>query len=533
MMALRFRSILWAGVVAGAMLGISCAKRSHPTMSHQATGPAMAPLAADTKTAGNAPTTQPVRTIALNFDQAVPVELPTARQTLTPLWFKIADGKVGWVVRIPGSRPIATPAYAKGMLFVGGGYGSHEFYALDARDGHTIWTYVCADDGPTAAVVDEDDGDIIFNTESCEMEVVDMSTGKLKWKEYLGDPLMSQPAIAKGKIFMAYPGGHPRGLQKASADGTIPEPAAPEKIGPAKAWGHRLLCADVKTGKHLWEQDITADVVSAPVIDTDRVYLTCFDGTSFCLDAHTGSIIWQKKNAGTSAPLIVQGNVVITQKQRASGKITEGIKRIASADGVEKDRVLLAAGEAKYLKPGAVGNSAYSKSQEKQLETSVGFSPQSITWESPAAQSHLNIGSVAVGWSYQGARAAYSNGQLLNAQGNILNCIGFATGETAWRAEASGKDVSPDVQMFAPPALGEKNLYVCSASGHVASLRQSDGQVSFLYALKQPMAFQPALANGNIYLATTDGRVICIQTGDKDADGWYAWGGNGQHNKSR
>jgi Ca-activated chloride channel family protein len=530
MTARRFRSIVWAGVVAGAMVGLSCAKMSNAPSS-QATAPPIAPTA---PTANSAPATQPTRTIALNLDQALPVDLPLAKQDLTPVWFKTSDGKPGWVVRIPGSRPIATPAYAKGMLFIGGGYGSHEFYALDAKDGHRIWTHLCADDGPTAAVVDEDDGDIIFNTESCEMEIVDLSTGKLKWKEYLGDPLMSQPAIAKGKIFMAYPGGHPHGLVKAAANGSIPdEPAAPEKVGPAKAWGHRLLCADVKTGKHLWEQDITADAVSAPVVDADRVYLTCFDGTSFCIDAQNGAIIWQKKNAGTSAPLIVQGNVVITQKQHASGKISEGMKRIASTDGVEKDKVMLAAGEAKYLKPGAVGNSAYSKSQEKQLETSVGFAPQSITWESPAAQSHLNIGSVAVGWSYQGARAAYSNGQLLNAQGNTLNCIGFATGETAWRAEATGKDVSPDVQMFAPPALGEKNLYVCSASGHVASLQQSDGQVRFLYALKQPMAFQPALANGNIYLATTDGRVICIQTGDQDADGWYAWGGNGQHNKSR
>ncbi len=33
-----------------------------------------------------------------------------------------------WKVTIPGNRPLATPAIANGKVFVGGGFGSHEFY---------------------------------------------------------------------------------------------------------------------------------------------------------------------------------------------------------------------------------------------------------------------------------------------------------------------------------------------------------------------------------------------------------------------
>jgi len=43
---------------------------------------------------------------------------------------------------------------------------------------------------------------------------------------------------------------------------------------------------------------------------------------------------------------------------------------------------------------------------------------------------------------------------------------------------------------------------------------------------------QPALALGNIYVGTANGLLICLKTGDPDADGWYAWGGNAQHNKN-
>jgi len=55
--------------------------------------------------------------------------------------------------------------------------------------------------------------------------------------------------------------------------------------------------------------------------------------------------------------------------------------------------------------------------------------------------------------------------------------------------------------------------------------------VGFSYAMKAPIMFQPALAKGNVYAGTSDGRLICLKTGNKDADGWYAWGGNSQHNK--
>ena len=45
------------------------------------------------------------------------------------------------------------------------------------------------------------------------------------------------------------------------------------------------------------------------------------------------------------------------------------------------------------------------------------------------------------------------------------------------------------------------------------------------------MVFQPALVDGRVYVGTADGLVICLDTNSKDADGWYGWGGNAQHNR--
>src|SRR5439155_8593374 len=83
--------------------------------------------------------------------------------------FKSKEGKTGWRVTIPGNKPLATPAVSDDTIFLGGGFGSHEFYAFDAKTGKQKWVYKTGDDGPTAAVISGDT--IAFNTESCELEL--------------------------------------------------------------------------------------------------------------------------------------------------------------------------------------------------------------------------------------------------------------------------------------------------------------------------------------------------------------------------
>lgn len=459
--------------------------------------------------------------IQIDLDKAMAFDLPEAKKDLASVSFKTPDGKQGWVMRIPGSRPIATPAYADGMIFVGGGYGSHEFYAIDAETGRVIWQMQTKDDGPTAAVVE--DGCVAFNTESCTVIVADAKTGKVIWQEWLGDPLMSQPAIYKGRLYIAYPAGQ-RGAQQAQNNSTQTDTS---NFGP----GHRMLCADLKTGRHIWEQKISSDVISAPVVSGDQVLFTCFDGVSFCLDASTGSVVWKKENAGTSAPLIAGGHVVTTSKETKDGKAYEGLKRLELKGGEERDREMLAKEKADYLKENKGGGVAMDAATVGKLDSSVGFGSAPSAAKLSDANKHIGVSTVAGAWAYQGSRAAYRNGKMMNAQGKYLNSIKAGDGKFAWRAEVKGKGVGEDTQVFSPPALGERNLYLCGAQGHIVAVKQQDGALAFAYALKQSMAFQPALAKGNIYAGTANGLLICLKTGDKDADGWYAWGGNAQHNK--
>jgi len=440
--------------------------------------------------------------LPIDLDKAVAVKLPAIEADLVPAAFKTPDGKEGWVVRIPGCLPIATPAYADGRLFVGGGYGSHEFYAFDAATGKLAWAMKTADDGPTAAVVE--DGCVAFNTESCTVIVVEAKTGKLLWQKWLGDPLMSQPAIAKGRLYIAYP----------------------DSRGDGK---HRLWCADLKTGTEIWKREITGDIISAPVIADDRLYFTCFDGTSFCVGTGDGEVVWTRKNAGTSAPLIYDGQLIYSAKGGDETEVLEGLKRADAESGTDHDEEALAAGTASYLKDG--GGVAVAGGEAEALDEGVGFGAPPAAAKLAEAEQHVGIATVFGGWAYQGARATAGAGQMMMAQGLAINCLRIDDGRANWRAVATGKGIAEGQQLFSPPSLGRERLYLCSARGHLLAVEQESGAVAFMYDTGLPMVFQPALADGNLYAGTAGGLLICLKTGDKDVDGWFAWGGNAQHNK--
>src|SRR5262249_47108418 len=96
--------------------------------------------------------------IQIDLDKATAFNLPRLRKSLTAVSFNTPDGKHGWVMRIPGSRPIATPAYANGMIFAGGGYGSHLVFAIDAPTGRVLLQMKNNDDGPPTGRADKGHG---------------------------------------------------------------------------------------------------------------------------------------------------------------------------------------------------------------------------------------------------------------------------------------------------------------------------------------------------------------------------------------
>jgi Ca-activated chloride channel family protein len=478
----------------------------------------------------------------------VPAAADLPAKMLEPVPFASRDGKVkGWKVVIPGSRPLATPAVADGKVFLGGGFGSHEFYAFDALTGKKVWQYQTKDDGPTAAAVQ--DGYIAFNTESCELEII-ASSGKPVWKKWLGDPLMSMPASAGSKVYMAYPDS--RGDHK-----------------------HYLGCFDLKTGKEFWKKAIAGEIISAPVVANEHVYLATLEGTVYCFGQHDGELVWKDKKNATSAPVVWNGRCYFSRREEvaqasAGKKTTQQTEQLAARGlGVKDDtsNYVATARPADYLDFNKRMHSPVEKANQMK-DGAVGFAAGNFN---PAgsftggfsgglgalgglgggfggqgggkgdakihqAMGNLGQGSVVGVWSYQGSKPFVSKGRLYNAMGDTLQAVDAKTAKVVWKRTFASKEGKEKDQkgllnsVLTPPVLVNEKVFVASLDGEVFCLAAESGKVLWSASIHEPVLFQPAVVKGRVYISTGSGVLYCLETGDSKDDGWTMWGGSAAHN---
>jgi Ca-activated chloride channel family protein len=424
---------------------------------------------------------------------------------LSPQEITYSSGKTGWKVIIPGNRPLATVAYDGGLVFVGGGYGSYEFYAIDAVTGELAWMYKTGDDGPTAAIVKN--GYVIFNTESCIIYVLEARTGEKVWEKWLGDPLMSQPAADEKHVYMAYPG----------SDGH-----------------HHLACMTLDQGKEVWDVRIAGDLISAPIIHKGSVYITCFDGTVYRYNSKSGELVWSQKKNATCAPVVHDDRIFLSLRQ--SKEVTadsvvqyEGMASLKKHDGAQEQSELWALREAPYL---VYGRASANSARQAELDASVGFSSAPSTAKLYQAQENVGQGSVVGCWAFQGSRPVIHKGFSFNAMGNQIQSVDIAEGTIRW--SKTFVDVSTEGlggRFFSPPSYANTKLFFGAGTGEVFCLDEKTGKLLWKEKVAGSVSFQPAVARGMVFVSCDNGSLYAIPTGDTNDDGWYMWGGNAEHNK--
>lgn len=417
----------------------------------------------------------------------------------------------GWKLVFPGQRPLTTPAVVDGRLFLGGGFGSHDFYALDAVTGKKLWQYRTRDDSPTAPVVAE--GHVVFSTEGAELTVLTVE-GRLVWKKWLGDPQMSMPAVADSKVVTAYP--EPKGGRR-----------------------HFLACFDLKTGNELWSHPIAGEVITAPVIDSGRVYLSTLDGTLYSFTA-SGVALWSEPRNATCAPVVWDSRCLFTCRDEAAvRKDGKSIPQQQEALAVKPDaaaaraRLLEATRrDADYLDYAKRGGRSIVEKDYKKQDYDSGFGhDRNADLKVRQAMRNLGQNSVVGVWSYQGSRPVVAAGRIYTAMGDTVECLDARTERRLWRKEmhaARDKGELLDAGLT-PPAVVNGKLFLGTSRGELLCLSAATGEKLWSVALGEPVAFQPVVARGRAYVATNRGTLFCVETGDPRDDGWLMWGANPAH----
>jgi len=395
-----------------------------------------------------------------------------------------STGFNGWRIRLDPNRAVPTPAISDERLFVGGGFGSFEFYSINARTGHPAWQLRTKDDGPTAAVLSE--GCAVFNTESCTLEVVEMASGGVLWERWLGDPLLAQPAVFEGRIFMAYP----------------------------KAGEHCLGCFNLRNGQPLWATRIDHDIITAPVVAEGKVYLSTFDGTVWCLDPKTGKVEWNQQLQATSAPWVYQGDVFVAHREdaprgdRQAGDPTrtqsaealanepevphERISRHDSGTGLMKS--MWAAKRAAYL---SKSSGAARKEMYHKMDSSVGFGQAPAAAKLHSSEKLIGESHVSRTWRFQGSRPVVVNGILYDTTGDHLEASDARSREVLWSWRDAA--LTEGERRLTPPAVANGRVWAGTWDGRVISWDALTGDVRWAVKVGGSCHWQPAVSYGWVY----------------------------------
>lgn len=289
--------------------------------------------------------------------------------------FTFDGGRRGWFARVAQytqQNPL-TPVYGHDRVYVGGGFSSNQFYALDARTGEIAWRASAPDGGPTAAIVE--DGKVLFNTESCTLFAVDARTGRQRWSHWLGDPVMGQPAANEGRVFS----GHIR-----------------------NGGGYGFTALRIGTGEEIWTRDVGADVINAPVLDDTSVYVSTLDGVVHRFSQASGRVLWTRRLGATSAPWLDGETLHVTR--RASEQGEDGHRHT-----VERAVVLRA-------------SSGETLREAEPVE--AGF-----------LRGPIFDGTTQSGWGFEGSRPTIVDGRVYQTIGNEVQSRDADSGELYWRRQ--------------------------------------------------------------------------------------------------
>ncbi len=402
--------------------------------------------------------------------------------------FEMPEGGRGWITSLPNRQVLLTPAFGHDRVYVGGGFSSTTMFALDAETGAVEWSVTAPDGGPTAAVVL--DAKILFNTESCTLFVVQAETGRIIWSRWLGDPLMSMPAVAGDRVFS----GH---LWQES----------PTRYG--------FSAMALRNGRVLWQRATPHDVISAPTTHDDSVFFATMDGSVYRLLQRNGRRVWQRRLRATTAPWVDGDRVLLARRVPAPD----------GARGRHEQQVILdaASGDIVWEGEPVPANHLAGRGRARRI-----LARQAGAWGGghDHAQRHLGVRNVAEGWAYQGPRPTVIDGRAYQVVGERIECRRLEDGELLWSRRYTQDN---GALSMSPPAVVGSQMVLATVDGHVYGLDIDTGMTIWAYDVGEPLVYQPSVARGTVYVSTAHGRVVAFPVADESLDGWHMWGGNAAH----
>ncbi|HVH78377.1 MAG TPA: PQQ-binding-like beta-propeller repeat protein [Stellaceae bacterium] len=217
------------------------------------------------------------------------------------------------------------PCFWNGRLFVSTGYA--EVIALDPSDGRIIWRKGVG--SPVHATPTVADNRIFVVTVDNELIALSAEGGQRQWS-HNGIPETgallgaASPAVENDIVVVAYTSGELFALQTQN--------------------GHALWSENLAAGRNLGTMEAMADIHGRPVIDRGRVFALSHSGRMLAIDLRTGNHVWEQELGGSHEPwsvgdfvFVVTNDNEIACLTRNEGKVRWAVQ-LPSYENVEKKK---------------------------------------------------------------------------------------------------------------------------------------------------------------------------------------------------
>lgn len=322
------------------------------------------------------------------------------------------------------------------------------------------WTFKMESSGTAEAAVA--DGVILVGDVIGNLYCIEIESQKLRWKFETGDTIQAAPAISNGKVFVG------------SGD-------------------HQLYALDLKTGEKIWTLEGNDKFPSAPTVvtspdgKTEWVLINGYDGTTRCLVAENGSLVWTYKTDDyiNGTPAIIDDRLV------AFGGCDKVIHIINLADGKLINEVVT---DAQITNSVATsGSTIYCGNHANQL-VATEAQAEALTWTYEASD-----------FPFFTAPAIDNKNVYIGSRDKSLHAITRADGKRAWTFPTGGRVESS-------PIAFDDAIVFGSSDGRLYAANPSDGRELWRLDLGEDLTAPPIYAHGRLIIAGGDGTLFVITT---------------------
>jgi len=238
------------------------------------------------------------------------------------------------------------------------------------------------------------------------------------------------------------------------------------------------------TNQTLWKYTTDGIVDSSPAVVDGKVYVGSWDNNTYCLDALTGSLIWNYTTGGhvaVSSPAVADGKVYV-------GSYDCNVYCLDASTGalIWNYRT----GDEVWSSPTVAGNKVYVSSMDHKVYC-LNASTGAHIWNYTTGYPVISSPAVVDGRVYVGSQ-----------DGNVY-CLDALAGVRIWKYTTGG--VVPS-----SPAVADGKIYVGSWDGNVYCLNALTGSLIWNYTARGPVNSSPVVADGKVYVGSNDHKVYCL-----------------------